>query len=68
MPVADDEKLIAYYHPPKDWWVVMHIGPGDKTIDLSPGLVVHNASTICHQARYETPMLIDQRQAQTGPG
>jgi len=60
MPIEKDEKLIAYYHEPRDWWVMVHTGPGFDTLTLG-GMVIPNAKTICHQARYETPILIGQR-------
>jgi hypothetical protein len=62
MPIANGEKLIAYYHPDRDWWVVAHTAPGDEDQHFaSATITIPRAKIICQQARYETPVLIGQR-------
>jgi hypothetical protein len=69
MPLEPGEDLVAYYYAPKNWWVVAHLGPGEQTAIMGEmHMEIPKRKIICHQSRYETPMLIGQRQAQTGPG
>lgn len=64
-PIGENETLLSYYYPAKDWWVVAHVRRNARQgLTIGGNMELENASTICHKAGFEPPRHIGD----SGPG